>query len=119
MVGTSNWPETGFTKKEKLDWNDHYPSIPIYLGNVDWHDETVFTNGIVADFDTGNVVPGYNAFDDELRQRLGFPIVSRLQYCPFLGYYRSSVIKVGIKDSKGNQKVLPLEVMFVMDWQKR
>lgn len=114
----SSWSVT----KQTTPWNDHYPTLELYIGRPDWEDEKVFRKGFrkEADLDTGNGVQGVSAFDHEVWVDLEYPNASGLQDCDVWGgfKYRASDVKLGVKDCNGNKKVLPIEVMFVKDWQQ-
>ena len=84
----------------RLNGEDYYPTVEVYLGNIRWVDEEVFDKGIRvrSDFDTGN--PEYAVFD-EVACRTVAGGAEGIGYAQHLGRgysYFFRRMKIGVKD---------------------
>ena len=109
--------------EERVGWSelqreDYFPTLEVYVGDKNWHDKRVFSDGrkVRCDFDTGN--PDYTVFDANICKDVSgeYPMVVRRGLHPGWIYnFYSCLMKVGIKDGE-KSRCLEKVVEGVEDW---
>ncbi len=115
MIEESTWSDLTAERK-----GDHYPTVPIVVGDEPWSDPTVFQRGMraAADFDTGNW--GVFALPIETCRKI-VPIGD--EEVLFAGrhlerryYFAVERLKIGVEDIDGYRRTILRQAFCVEGW---
>jgi len=109
--------------EERVSWSglrrgDYYPTLEVYLGDRNWDDEKVFSEGspINCDFDTGN--PDYTVLDAETCRNVSraFPRIIRVgSHLGRIYRFYPCMMNIGVTDGEKG-RCLSKIVEGIEDW---